>query len=204
MRGAILAAAAALAFASPAVAQPAAAPVVGPLEELRRYCLQAAGFDAGLRQAEADGWMTLPDAMMRQRARMFTRAEGRMRTTREGMTLLLVGEGRIPFGNQTADVDMCFVGEQPADHRELEGAMRTWMGRRPTAGRDPAIWAWVETPEGRRSIDRLGNRQAEAVLRDGTMRVMMVGRSGEMSMVGYALPRLTGRGPTGPERSRGL
>lgn len=182
MRLCVIAAAAVLS-ASPVDAQ------TDLLGELRTYCVtNGADRDAVLAAADRDGWMPVPAFMMAGLPRGMTEADGRLRTTRQAMTMLFVARGALPLGREAADVDLCAVGAQPQDRRAVAQAAGRFAGVRPQRRGDMDMYVWAETAQGRRALDSPRDRVFAELMHRGEVRMLFVQGRGAMTMVGYAVP----------------
>jgi len=133
-----------------------------------------------------------------------TEVDARLQTTRESMRMLMAASGALPLGGEQVAVDLCFVGAQPQDHAALSRAAAAFAGVAPQASRSRGmdLYVWAEGPNGHVAVGRPGDRETMALMQSGRVRMLFVQRRGEMSMIGYAVPRVRGRsvgGPTAPE-----
>jgi hypothetical protein len=140
----------------------AAAALMGPaaradeaFDGFRNFCLAGRGASApALTAADAAGWMTLPQQFLGQLPQTdFQDAQGRMRTSASGGSLLLTAHGTLP---QAGPVRICAIGVIPAGVSDLAGQLEAFAGvAKQTADNLPeGLYAWRDDNGRHVSVDR--------------------------------------------------
>ncbi|HEY9218411.1 MAG TPA: hypothetical protein VIO94_10205 [Phenylobacterium sp.] len=161
-----------------------------------RLCAKpSADAKSALSLADAEGWMTMPAALLSkfQGSRDFEVSDGRIKSDGAGMHFLLVGVGSRAVRRETLTIRMCAVGATPADGEAVKQDAATWTGMSPnkrlSAASDVA-YAFEERDGARIPVGDPSSAQARTLVAGGRLKLLFVKADKQMTMIAYGVPSL--------------
>jgi hypothetical protein len=165
------------------------------VDGLQHYCVTNGNrATAILAEADADGWGPAPESLAK--ALPMGASGGGARVKKDGATLsiLMVGDTRIPTGGANVDATICAVLSNTADAAATESQVASWVGVAPNPGETNAnstTYAYLDDPSGRKAIlDQPGDARAKQLVASGKLRFVMTMTGPDMVMIAYIIPKM--------------
>jgi hypothetical protein len=164
------------------------------VDSLQRYCV-ANGDQATtvLAEADADGWGPATGSLANT---LPIGASGGARVKKDGaaLSILMVGDTKIPTGGVNVDASICAVLSTTADAAATQSEVASWVGVAPNPGETNATsttYAYLDDPSGRQAIlDQPDDARAKQLVASGKLRFVMTMTGPEMVMVAYIIPKM--------------
>ena len=150
---------------------------------------------AVLAAADGDGWQPIPDAMLQQLGAGIAvqEAQGRMKSSAAGLTLMVVGHKQLPLGGSTADMRFCAVATTGPVDAGLAGDFAAWAA----VPAEPALSAagrngYVFTDNGgaHAVVSKPGDSEAKDLLRSGRANVAVIQEGKGLNLLAFAVPTM--------------
>jgi hypothetical protein len=124
-------------------------------DSFRSFCVSGHGASAtALSAADAAGWMPVPQQFLSQLPQgEFQGAQGRMKTTQGGASLLLTARGTMA---QIGPVGICAIGVIPANTSDLAAQLQAFAAVPKQAANNlpEGFYVWRDENGGHVSVDR--------------------------------------------------
>ena len=155
----------------------------------------AAQPEAVIAAADGAGWQPIPDAMLQQLGSGIAvqSAQGRMKSTDKGLTLMVVGHKDLPLGGVTANMRFCAVATTGAVDPGLGGQFAAWAA----VPAEPALSAagrngYVFTDNGgaHTVVSKPGDSEAKDLLRSGRANVAVIQEGKGLNLLAFAVPTM--------------
>lgn len=179
---------ASLAGSSTAPTQDAVVAPIDLIATLNTVCVAAQGDRASVVSLATEAGFSPVPASTVPRLRNSAETAGFMRSNATDISFVMTGVMTRHVGGETVVMEFCGVNARPTDHRALTTRLRELMGFAPVHG--GAMYAWLQTPEGRAPSRSLTDQQFLSMAATGQMRLLGLDRSGPGSTLIYFLPRL--------------
>ena len=190
------AAALALAFSGLAAGAAAAADASPTFASFKQLCLAPQAHAAQvLALADGAGWSPGPEGMAAsEQFKSMTAFGVRTRTDGTAQNVLITGSGPVgDFSGLKVSADLCLLAAKGVDGAAIAAEVGAWVGvpsdpKRTKPG--DVTYSFTEDARGRVAVIDPSDAEAKALVRSGTVHLVIIQFADDHAMVGYFTPRL--------------
>ena len=160
---------------------------------MQTYCVSGhAQADAAIKAAEADGFIQ-PDnpAELIKDIGVVEDGQVRIKEADGARYALIVGHPTARGFLGDAPIDSCVLITTSVDQPSLLGELQAWTGLTPNrAGDTDKAFLFIDGPQGRQDVTRLGEAEARAKARQGLVTVVLLSRQSNLVALEYSVTRV--------------